>query len=156
MSGLTLSATRALFPSVPEISSIFSSSRCDSALKARIPTSTPRRISFSVLPTPEKTIRSGGTPHSSAARSSPPETTSSPGPERREGLEHRQVSVGLHGVADQVRHGREGGVESPEVLLDEGAAVEVDGRPDFARDFGERDPIAGEFAVLSCDAGHGS
>ena len=67
-------------PAARAIASICSISRWDSALKARILAATPAAISSSVLPTPEKTIRSAGIPHSGAARSSPPETTSAPDP----------------------------------------------------------------------------
>ncbi len=63
MSGLTRRATLARRPEARAAASEMRSiSRSDSALKARRPASTPARISSSVFPTPEKTIRSAGNP----------------------------------------------------------------------------------------------
>jgi hypothetical protein len=56
------------------------SSSADSTLSDLMPVSSAARISSFVLPTPEKTIRSAGTPARSAFASSPPETTSAPRP----------------------------------------------------------------------------
>ena len=57
-----------------------SSSGSDSTLKHRIPTSSARRISARLLPTPEKMIFSAEIPARSARSSSPSDTTSAPMP----------------------------------------------------------------------------
>ena len=57
-----------------------SSSGSNSMLKQKIFSVSPRFISASVLPTPEKMIRSPGTPAASARLSSPSLTTSMPAP----------------------------------------------------------------------------
>ncbi len=57
-----------------------SSSGSDSTLKQKIFSSSPRFISASVLPTPEKMMRSPGTPAARARLSSPSLTTSMPAP----------------------------------------------------------------------------
>ena len=59
-----------------------SSSGSDSTLKQWMPASSAKASSRAVLPTPEKTIFSGGMPAASARRSSPSETTSAPAPSR--------------------------------------------------------------------------
>ena len=56
------------------------SSGSDSTLISATPVSSAKAISASVLPTPEKTMRSGGTPAASARRISPSETMSAPAP----------------------------------------------------------------------------
>ena len=54
------------------------------------------RISPPVLPTPEKTIRSPGTPAARARRNSPSETTSMPAPSEAISAQHGEVGIGLH------------------------------------------------------------
>src|SRR5262249_38218219 len=77
--------------------------------------------------------------------------------ERGERLDDREVPVGLHRVADEVRRTlrTERGVEAAEALLDQRAAVDVDGRADLARDPRERQPVAAELSLLAVEAGHG-
>ena len=74
-----------------------------STLKARMPTSSAYSISSSRLPTPEKTIFFGSAPTLSARKISPRDTVSTPAPSADERAQHRQVRVGLHRVADEVR-----------------------------------------------------
>ena len=79
-SGLTLTATGATRPSPAATSLSASSSGSLSTLNCRTPPSSASRISSRVLPTPEKTIRSPGTPAARARRYSPSLTTSIPAP----------------------------------------------------------------------------
>ena len=80
MSGLTRRDTRTVRPAADAAAEIRAISASLSALNSPMPRSTPSAISASLLPTPEKTIRSAGNPARSAARSSPPETMSAPAP----------------------------------------------------------------------------
>ena len=62
------------------ISDRVSISGSDSTLISATPISTAKASSRRVLPTPEKTMRSGGTPAASARRISPSDTVSAPAP----------------------------------------------------------------------------
>ena len=153
MSGLTRRATLARRPAARAAASEMRSiSRSDSALKARRPASTPARISSSVLPTPEKTIRSAGNPLSRQARSSPPETTSAPAPSCGEPLEDREARIGLGRVADEVRESGERGVEAPEGLFDLRPAVDVERRAVLAREIRERHAVAAQLAFTPLES----
>ena len=79
-SGLTRSAIGAVRPSAVATSESAASSGSDSTLNWRMPWRRASSISALVLPTPEKTMRSPGTPAARARRYSPSETTSMPAP----------------------------------------------------------------------------
>ena len=79
-SGFTRTATGASTPIAAATRDSSSSSGSDSTLNWRMPPSSAMRISGSVLPTPENTIRSPGTPAAFARAYSPPETMSMPAP----------------------------------------------------------------------------
>ena len=82
-SGLTRSAVgRAPAEFAGDAIELLAAPDSDSTLICRTPASSAARISSALLPTPEKTIRSAGTPAASAVASSPPETTSAPAPRR--------------------------------------------------------------------------
>ena len=81
-SGLTRSAIGARRPSAVATSLSAISSGSLSTLNCRMPPSSASRISPLVLPTPENTIRSPGTPAAFARRYSPSLTTSMPAPSR--------------------------------------------------------------------------
>jgi len=57
-----------------------SSSLADSTLKQKMPASKAKRISASVLPTPENTTLAGSPPAAITRANSPPETMSKPAP----------------------------------------------------------------------------
>ncbi len=80
MSGLTRTATGAVLPRRTARAFRASNSGRDSTLIWRMPETRAKASSRSVLPTPEKTILSGGTPARRARRSSPSLTTSAPQP----------------------------------------------------------------------------
>ncbi|HQY89528.1 MAG TPA: hypothetical protein PK402_12820 [Tepidisphaeraceae bacterium] len=77
---MTLTEMRAVADFDVATSDSASSSGSDSTLKQRISASSASAISSRVLPTPEKTILSPGTPAASARRNSPRETMSMPAP----------------------------------------------------------------------------
>ena len=79
-SGLTRTAMGTVAPVAAATSDSARSSGSDSTLIWRMPPSMATRISACVLPTPEKTIRSPGTPAARARAYSPAETTSIPAP----------------------------------------------------------------------------
>src|SRR4029079_9215742 len=79
-SGLTRKPTGAVTPIDAATADSISASATDSRLNWQRTGVRARRISSSVLPTPEKTILSGATPAATARRYSPPETTSAPSP----------------------------------------------------------------------------
>ena len=148
MSGLTRRATRATLPPRRAIASIFSISRSDSALKARIPAATPAAISSSVLPTPEKTIRSAGIPHWSDRAQLAARDDVGARAEARKQRQDREVRVGLGGVADEVGDRGKRRVEAPEVLLDQRPAVDVEGSAELPRRVLERHAVAEELRRL--------
>jgi len=74
------SETRAVRPVLRAAALSMSSSGSDSALMWVMPCLSADSSSAAVLPTPEKMMRSGGTPAASALRNSPSETTSAPAP----------------------------------------------------------------------------
>jgi hypothetical protein len=78
-SGFTRTVIGATGPSPPPPGKAASSGSL-STLNCRMPPSSASRISSAVLPTPENTIRSPGTPAAFARRYSPPDTTSMPAP----------------------------------------------------------------------------
>ena len=71
--------SRLLLPVLGNLDRVSNSGR-DSTLNCKIPTSKAAAISAGVLPTPAKTMASGGTPAARARRISPSETTSAPAP----------------------------------------------------------------------------
>ena len=79
-SGLMRTDTGATLPIAAATSLSRSSSGSLSRLKHLMPSSSPRRISATVLPTPENTILRAGMPAAMARSSSPPDTTSAPAP----------------------------------------------------------------------------
>ena len=80
--GLTRMAISGAAPFAAATAISRSSSTALSTLIWRTPTSMAKASSASVLPTPEKTIRSPGTPAFSARRISPSDTVSAPQPSR--------------------------------------------------------------------------
>ena len=133
MSGFTRRETRAVRPRAAAAAPMPPISSSLSALHSPIPCSRPSAISASLLPTPAKTIRSGGKPARSAASSSPPETMSAPAPSAGEQAQDGAVAVGLHRVADPVRHRREGPLVGRKAASICRAAVDVERRPELAR-----------------------
>ena len=80
MSGLTRIATGAIWPRAVAISLSRRSSGTDFDIDL-VDLGVERGLELArVLPTPEKTIRCGGTPAARARRNSPSETTSAPAP----------------------------------------------------------------------------
>ena len=79
-SGFTRIATGTVAPMLTQSADSARISGSLSMLNWRMPPSIAMRISGMVLPTPEKTIRSPGTPAALARAYSPPETTSMPAP----------------------------------------------------------------------------
>ncbi len=92
--------TGATLPAALATSLSTSSSASLSTLKQPMPTSSARRISTRVLPTPEKMMSRPAPPAASTRSSSPPDTMSKPQPACGEHLQHRQGRVGFHGIAD--------------------------------------------------------
>ncbi|GJE55578.1 hypothetical protein EKPJFOCH_2072 [Methylobacterium thuringiense] len=81
-SGFTRIETGASRPTDTATSDNASSSGSLSTLKQKMPARKAAAISSRVLPTPENTILSAGTPAANARRSSPSETMSMPAPSR--------------------------------------------------------------------------
>jgi hypothetical protein len=81
-SGFTRRLTGARAPSSTATALSTSSSGSLSTLKQWMPSSSARRISRRVLPTPEKMMSAGCAPAASTRSSSPPETMSKPQPAR--------------------------------------------------------------------------
>ena len=73
---------------------------------------------------------SAGMPAASALASSPPDTTSAPAPSRRQGLQHRQIAIGLDRKGDQ-RAGRQRAREHLVVPLQRGGGIAIERRADF-------------------------
>ena len=92
--------TGATWPARCATSLSTSSSASLSTLKQPMPTSSARRISARVLPTPEKMMSPASAPAASTRSSSPPETMSKPQPACGEDLQHAERGVGLHRIAD--------------------------------------------------------
>jgi hypothetical protein len=145
--GFTRRATRGDGPERRAQASIFSISRSDSALRARMPASTPAPISASVLPTPEKTTRSAGMPLSSAARSSPAGDDVGAAAELGHEAQEGEGGICLGRVADEVGDGLEGRVEAAKALFDDGAAVDIERRAIGVGELGEGDAVTAELTA---------
>ena len=83
-----------------------------------------------VLPTPEKMIRSAGTPAFSARSISPRLTVSAPAPFARQRRQHGNVGVGLHRKRDQHIARRERALEHLVVPLKRRGGIDVGRRAD--------------------------
>ena len=92
-------------------------------------------------------MRAPGTPAARARRYSPPETTSMPAPSEAISADDREVGVGLHRVADQVRQPGERLLEHAVVPGQGRGGIDVDRRADRRGDLGERDVLDVERAV---------
>ena len=115
---------RALARACRDRGSRCSSSLADSTLKQRMPSSSARCISASVFPTPENTIlRRIGAGRDRARQLAAGDDVEAAA-QAREQVQDRQVRVGLHRVADQVRHVGEGAIELAEGVLERCARVD--------------------------------
>ena len=127
-SGLTRMETGAVTPLDRATCDRASSSGSLSTLKQRMPAFSASPISSRVLPTPEKTMRSPGTPAARARISSPEETMSMPRAEAGEGGDDRLVGIGLQRVAQQHVAAGERLHEHAIVPLQRGRGVAIEGR----------------------------
>ena len=126
-----------------------------SALKAPTPCSTPRASSASVLPTPEKTIRSAVKPAAERGPHLHPGHDVGPRAQARQHAQDGPRGVGLEGVADAVGDGREGAVVGRVGVLDRGPAVDVERGAVLRRRRLEGDAVADERLTAPFEAGHG-
>ena len=142
MSGLTRIAMVARTPLSAAIRARRSISGSDSTLISLTPTSSANASSAAVLPTPEKTMRSGRNPRRQGAPDFAFRHRIRARAEPREGADDRHIGVGLDRVGDQGRSGLEGVSKDGEVPLKGRGGIDVDGRADGLGDRSERHALA--------------
>ena len=131
-----------------------SSSGSDSTLISATPASTREGQLCAVLPTPEKTIRPGGHAGGQGAADLALRHRVGPGAQVEQGLQDREVGVGLDREGDQ-RLAPAGAAQGADkrvaqhgvVPLQRGGGVDIDRRADGLGDLGQGDAFAHEVAV---------
>ena len=104
---------------------------------------------------PENTTLAESPPAPITRASSPPETIDSRALARQE-VQHREIRVRLHRVADEVVGAGERVVEGAEPAFERGPRIDVTRRAERAAEFGQRDALGVQFAVDAWKGVHGT